>query len=354
LRGERARFEFSPTYLLQIPLVSFEGCVDLGQEMPAMSAAFVSYSVPDQHTPEKFVWPGREPARRLLLVDGHAYAYRAFFAIKRLSAPDGRPTNAIYGFIKMFNKLRAQLQPTHHAVVWDGGLASHRVAALPGYKAQRPPMPGDLETQLDEIASWLQASHIASLCQEGVEADDWIATLARQAEKAGFVVVIATSDKDFMQLVSPRIGLFNPNDKSETVWRAEQVGEKTGVEPEQIVDWLSLVGDAVDNIPGVSGVGTKTAAELLRQFGSIESLYQRLDEVKSTRVRAALEAAVGDVRRNRDLIRLREDVPGGFDAGEWAAQPGDVGRLLSLYQRWGFQSLQRELEASQPAQGALL
>ena len=247
--------------------------------------------------PEEFV-------DRLLIIDGHAYAYRAFHAIRSLRSPSGRPTNAIYGFVKMLAKMRSAIEPTHLIVVWDGGLSAERVSVLPEYKAQRPGMPDDLKPQLDEIVGYLKAAGIASFCREGVEADDYIACLARRAAEAGLAVVIASADKDFMQLVSARIGLLNPNDKSETVWTDEQVRAKSGVEPSQIVDWLSLTGDSVDNIPGVPGVGPKTAAELLKQFGSVAQLYARLDEVKSEKLRAALRAAAGVVRRNRELVQV--------------------------------------------------
>ncbi len=200
---------------------------------------------------------------RLLIIDGHSYAYRAFHAIRELRSPSGQPTNAIYGFIKMVAKLRANVVPTHWIVVWDGGLSAERIAALPAYKAQRPEMPEDMKPQLDEITEYLNAAHVASFCRPGIEADDVIACIARRAEKMNWTAIIASSDKDFMQLVSERVGLLNPHDKTEAVWTDEQVRAKTGVEPLQIVDWLSLTGDSVDNIPGVRGVGPKTAADLL-------------------------------------------------------------------------------------------
>ena len=203
---------------------------------------------------------------RLLIIDGHAYAYRAFHAIRELRSPAGQPTNAIYGFVKMLEKMRAAVEPTHLMVVWDGGLSGERLAALPDYKAHRPEMPADLRPQLDWIVDYLAAAGIASYRADGVEADDYIATLARSAA-AGWNVVIASDDKDFMQLVSARIGLLNPNDKTGMIWGRTQVLAKSGVEPEQVADWLALMGDAVDNIPGVPGVGPKTAAELLKQFG---------------------------------------------------------------------------------------
>jgi DNA polymerase-1 len=179
-----------------------------------------------------------------------------------------------------------------------------------------------------------------------VEADDYIACLARRAADAGLEVVIASSDKDFMQLVSERIGLLNPNDKTETIWTEQQVRAKAGVAPAQIVDWLSLTGDSVDNIPGVPGIGPKTAAELLNQFGTVRGLYERLDEVKSEKLRANLRAAMDAVRRNRELVRLREDLPCEFSLDELAEKPADAGRLRELYRRWGFKTLLAALEES--------
>jgi len=292
---------------------------------------------------------------RLLIVDGHAYAYRAFHAIRSLRSPEGRPTNAIYGFVKMLGKMRARLEPTHLMVVWDGGLSAERMALLPEYKAQRPEMPDDLKPQLDEMTGYLQAAGVASFCRDGVEADDYIAGLARRAAEAGMAVVIASSDKDFMQLVSKRIGLLNANDKTETIWTDEQVRAKAGVEPSQIVDWLSLTGDSVDNIPGVPGVGPKTAAELLNRFGSVGALYERLDEVRSEKLRANLRAAEPILRRNRDLVRLREDLPCEFSPGDLVPRPADAGRLRELYRGWGFRSLLAALaEPARESQAVLI
>jgi DNA polymerase-1 len=291
---------------------------------------------------------------RLLIIDGHAYAYRAFHAIRDLRSPGGQPTNAIYGFVKMLAKMRAAIGPSHLIVVWDGGLSAERTALLPEYKAQRPGMPDDLKPQLDGIVSYLQAAGVASFCREGVEADDYIACLVRRASEAGMAVVIASSDKDFMQLVSARVGLLNPNDKSGTVWTDGQVRAKTGVGPSQIVDWLSLMGDTVDNIPGVAGVGPKTAAELLNQFGSVAALYGRLGEVKSEKLRAAVRDAADAVRRNGELVRLQDDLPCEFSPGALVEKPAEAGRLRDLYQRWGFKGLLAALEESVRERQAVL
>jgi DNA polymerase-1 len=290
---------------------------------------------------------------RLLIVDGHAYAYRAFHAIRDLRGPESRPTNAIFGFVKMLEKMRSALEPDGLIVVWDGGLSAERRAALPEYKAHRPEMPDDLRPQLDEIVSYLAAAGIASYCGGGVEADDYIACLARRAADAGWNVVIASSDKDFMQLVSARIGLLNPNDKTGTIWAHEQVRAKAGVEPEQVAGWLALMGDAVDNIPGVPGVGPKTAADLLKQFGSVTALFGRLAEVKSEKLRAALQGSASVVQRNLKLVQLHE-VPCEFAPEQLAVKPADREQLRELFRRWGFKGMIETLDRQRSAQQAEL
>ena len=295
--------------------------------------------------------PSAKPVR-LLIVDGHAYAYRAFHAIRQLSSPTGVATNAIYGFIKMLGKMQTNLAPSHLVVVWDGGLAPERVTEHPEYKAQRPPMPEDLSHQLDGITAYLGAAGVSSLCRDGVEADDWIASIAHQSETQ-VPVVIASSDKDFMQLVSPQISLINPNDKTEKLWTAQDVEGKTGVKPEQIVDWLSLIGDSVDNIPGVPGVGPKTATDLVQQFGSADAIYARLSEVNSDRLRSSLATAEPVVRRNQMLIKLREEQPV-VPLGELEIREPQTERLRALYSEWGFKTMAAQLNQVDLVQGALL
>jgi DNA polymerase-1 len=281
---------------------------------------------------------------RLLIMDGHAYAYRAFFAIRSLSSPTGQATNAIYGFIRMLGKARDRVRPSHALVIWDGGLAPERMTLLPEYKAQRREMPPDLRLQLDPIVAYLRAANVFSYRKESCEADDCIASIARQATEGGLEVVIASSDKDFMQLVSPKVKLLNPNDKSDTLCGVEDVKHKTGVEPTQIVDWLSLIGDSVDNIPGVPGVGPKTATDLLRQFGSIDELFRRLPEVGSDRLRENLRASAESVRRNQQLVRLKDETLCEVSLEALTVKPGDEGALRELFSGWGFKTLLSELE----------
>ena len=287
-----------------------------------------------------------EKQMRLLIIDGHAFAYRAFFAIRGLSSPSGQPTNAIYGFIKMFEKLEANFLPSHTVVVWDGGLDEDRVEGLVDYKAQRDPMPNDMEVQLDEIVTYLEANGIASICDDGIEADDRIGQLAKRAEEQGYDVAIASSDKDFFQLVNDRVKMLNPADKTGESMDADAVEAKTGVRPHQIVDWLSLVGDAVDNIPGVPGIGVKTAAKLLNEFGSVDGIYERLAEVKREKQREALAASEGEVRRNQALVALKLDLPGEPELESLRKGFEDSLRLEKLFEQWGFNTMLKELRTA--------
>ena len=280
---------------------------------------------------------------RFLIIDGHAFAYRAFFAIRGLSSPSGQPTNAIYGFIKMLEKLEASFLPSHTVVVWDGGLDEDRVEGLVDYKAQRDPMPDDMEIQLDEIVAYLEANGIASICDDGVEADDRIGQLAKRAETEGYEVAIASSDKDFFQLVNDQVKMLNPADKSGEPMDAAAVEAKTGVQPHQIVDWLSLVGDAADNIPGVPGIGVKTAATLLNEFGSVDGIYERLAEVKREKQREALAASEEDVRRNQALVALKLDLPGEPRLDSLSKGFENSAQLEKLYEKWGFKTMLKEL-----------
>ncbi len=288
---------------------------------------------------------------RLLIIDGHAFAYRAFYAIRGLTSPSGQPTNAIYGFIQMLAKLEAQVLPTHAVVVWDGGLDEGRVEELDDYKAQRDPMPDDMEVQLDAMVEYLEAAGWASVCDDGVEADDRIGQLAKRAEDEGMEVVIASSDKDFLQLINDRVKMLNPADKTGTPMDAAAVVAKTGVRPAQIVDWLSLVGDAADNIPGVPGVGVKTAAALLNEFGSVDRIYGRLAEVGRDKLRESLAAAEADVHRNQSLVALKLDLPGEPELDDLRQGFHDSARLEELYEMWGFNTLLKNLREAR--QGAL-
>ncbi len=284
-------------------------------------------------------------ADKLLLVDAYSLIYRAFFAIRSLTGPEGQPVNAIYGFTKMLRKLLAEHRPTHCAVVFDLGPPQARLAALPSYKEQRPPTPPDLDAQLPAIRAVLAAMRLPVVESHGEEADDIIATLATRAAREGVEVLIASNDKDFAQLVGPGIRLLRPGTTEEAVLDAGGVQARYGVRPDQIVDFLSLVGDSVDNIPGVPGVGEKTAADLLRRYGSIDQLLARASELPRPKLRDALAASADRLRANRALIALRTDLPLSVNLADLKVQPPDYAALTAELKRLGFKSLVAELEA---------
>jgi DNA polymerase I len=289
----------------------------------------------------------------LLLVDAYSIIYRAFYAIRSLTGPQGQPVNAIYGFTKMLRKLFADHRPTHCAVVFDLGAPRKRLAVLPSYKEQRPPTPPDLDAQLPVIRDVLSALRVAVVEIEGEEADDIIATLAVQGHRANLRVLIASSDKDFAQLVRPGIDLLRPSSDQETIFDAAAVKARYGVRPDQIVDYLSLVGDSVDNIPGVPGVGEKTAADLLQRYESIEMLLTRVAELSRPKLREALTAAAERVRLNRELIALQADLQLPVELSQLAVQVPDFDRLASQLKQLGFKSLVTEIEKETGQSGDL-
>jgi DNA polymerase-1 len=282
------------------------------------------------------------PDKTLLLIDAMAFAYRAFHAIPELSTRSGQPTNAVFGFIKMQKQLVERWAPTHLAVVFDGGLPEARMTALPEYKAHRPPMPDGLVSQLSLLDEYLDAARIASLRLDGEEADDLMATLAGRARQGGATVLLASSDKDLFQLVGDGVVVVSPVKAGETMGPAE-VELKTGVPPSLIPEWLALIGDDVDNIPGVPGVGAKTAAKLLREFGTLDQLWARLGEIKQPRLREELERHQAAVTRNLAVVRLRMELPVPLDWTALERRGPEVDRLIGLYDRLELRSMAAEL-----------
>ena len=280
---------------------------------------------------------------RLLLIDGHAVAYRAFFAIRELSTAAGEPTNAVYGFIRMVQHLVRHWNPSHAAVVFDGGLSAERMELLPSYKAQRAAMPDALRMQFSAMEEFLAQAGLAMVRQEQQEADDVLATLCDQASAASAEVLVATGDKDMFQLANEQVFII-PTTKSDERMGPPEVLSRTGVLPRQIPDWLALIGDQADNIPGVPGVGPKTAAKLLREFQSVDGLYAALAAVPSDKLRAALESHRASVERNLKMTRLHTDLPLAINWRDCRLAPGDTSGLLSLYRRLEFHAMVRSLE----------
>ncbi len=246
------------------------------------------------------------------LIDGSGYIFRAFHALPPLTRPsDGLPVGAVHGFCAMIWKLvqdsRKASGPTHIAVIFDAGRTTFRNAIYPEYKAHRPPAPEELVPQFPLIRRAVNAFNIASIEQDGYEADDLIATYALDARKAGADVTIVSSDKDLMQLVGPGIGMLDTM-KNKTIGRDEVI-EKFGVEPDHVVDVQSLAGDSTDNVPGVPGIGVKTAAELIKEYGDLDSLLARAGEIKQPKRREKLIEFAEQARISRELVRLKQDVP---------------------------------------------
>lgn len=246
---------------------------------------------------------------RLLLVDGHYYLYRSFYAIRGLTNSRGEPTNAIYGFAKALRKMVADVKPDLGAVIWDSGLPAHRVALQPEYKQNRPEMPDEMRSQ----EKWLQKNvplfGLASLFIPNTEADDLIACYALEALKGEGDVVIATNDKDILTLAGPRVSIYSTN-KTDVgtngfaLLGPDEVRVKWGVNPGQIAEVLALTGDSADNIPGVGGIGDKTAAKLINQYGTIDNLLAQLSSVQPEKLRAKLEAGRAQIEANRQMVAL--------------------------------------------------
>lgn len=280
---------------------------------------------------------------RLLLVDGTGIVFRAFFAIRGLSTRDGTPSNAVFGFVRMLHQLLATWKPTHVVVALDGGKPEKRMALLPAYKANRPPPPEGLERQVPVVEEFLDCRQVTWVRRDRQEADDVMATLCSEAVASGGAdVLVATSDKDMLQLVGGPVCVVPVSAAGERL-DAEGVKAKTGVYPKQIVDWLALVGDSSDNIPGVKGVGPKTAARLLQQFGDLNSLWSDLASVSRPGIREALAGARETVERNIDLVRLDRTVDCGISWRDAAVRNGDTAALLAFYEKMEFGAFAREL-----------
>lgn len=270
----------------------------------------------------------------LYLIDGTAYIYRAFFALPPLSNARGLPTNAAYGFTNMLLKILRERAPGHMAVVFDAGGETERHREFEAYKAERPPMPDALAPQIPYIYRIVEAYQVPTLMEEGYEADDIIATVATGAAREGFTVTIVSGDKDLFQLVNPAIEVYDPmRDKT---YRVQEIQERYGVPPEALTELMSLTGDAVDNIPGVPGVGEKTASVLIQEFGTVENLLGSLDRVKRPKLREALKENAEQIRMNRSLVTLRTGLPLSVTAEALQRHPPDEERLRTLFEELGF------------------
>ncbi|MCE9612338.1 MAG: hypothetical protein K8R23_19235 [Chthoniobacter sp.] len=288
---------------------------------------------------------------KLLLIDGHYYVYRSFFAIRDLSTSAGVPVNAIYGFVKTVRRMVRDLSPDLGAVVWDCGMPQRRVALQPAYKQQRAEMPDTMRPQLTFIQNIVPLLGFASLSLPDTEADDLMASYAIAARARGDEVVLATNDKDLFQLVDDHIKVYSTN-KTDlaapgdtfALLGAESVRKKWDVTPPQIADVLALIGDSADNIPGVPGLGPKGAAALLATHGSLDALLADLGAVKNARIREKLTSSRAQIEQNREMVRLDLDLPLPSALNDLALQPRPTDLAVEL-EKCEFKSLLAEVRA---------
>ncbi len=283
----------------------------------------------------------------IFLVDGSGYIFRAYHALPPLTRADGTPVGAVYGFCNMLYKLLADAsdfeKPTHLAVIFDAGRFTFRNDIYPDYKANRDDPPEDLVPQFSVIRDAVRAFNVPAIELEGFEADDVIATYAQQAKARGATVTIVSSDKDLMQLVNDDVTMLDTM-KNRRLGIPE-VHEKFGVGPEKVVDVQALAGDSVDNVPGVPGIGVKTAATLINEYGDLDTLLDSAEEIKQPKRRQNLIEFAEQARISRDLVRLRDDVPMPETLDELEVQELDVEKLLAFVQENGFRGLHTKLTA---------
>ncbi len=281
--------------------------------------------------------------QHVFLIDGSGFIFRAFHGVPIMTRPDGTPVNAVYGFTNMLMKLLDETDADHIAVIFDKARKTFRNDIYPEYKAHRPPPPDELIPQFELVRDAVKALNVAAVDMDGYEADDLIATYARLACEAGADVTIVSSDKDLMQLVSERVTMLDA--MKNRVIGPEQVREKFGVGPEKVVEVQALAGDSSDNVPGVSGIGVKTAALLINEFGDLDSLLARAGEIKQPKRRENLINEAGNARISRDLVWLRDDAPIVVPLESFAVAKPDPKALREFLEANAFKSLLARVES---------
>ncbi len=281
--------------------------------------------------------------KKLFLVDGHSFCYRAFYAIRELSTSSGMPTNAIYGVINMLHKLVKEYTPDMMAVVFDLKGPTVRHEKYKEYKIQRKPMPAELAAQLSGIKEVISTHNIPIYELQGFEADDIIATLARKAVGKGLDVVIVTGDKDAFQLVGDSIKVLRPQLKDNKMYDQDEVRYKYGVAPADMIELMALMGDASDNIPGVKGVGQVTARKLIEKYGTVERIYRNIDKITPAALKEKLLEGKDKASLSRELLILDTGLPVEVDEETMRLREPDHKNLARLYEKFEFQKLLREI-----------
>ncbi|HLD40683.1 MAG TPA: DNA polymerase, partial [Candidatus Omnitrophota bacterium] len=283
------------------------------------------------------------PNPRLFLIDGSGLCYRAYYAIPGLATSTGQPTGAVFGFINILNKLLKK-DPEYLACCFDVSKDTHRKKIYKDYKINRPSAPEEMISQIGLIKEALSAYHIPALEAEGYEADDLIASVCAKARTSGLDVVIISSDKDLLQLVEDGVSVFDPRkDKEGFVYTEEEVKARFGVSPRSLLDIFALTGDPTDNIPGVKGIGEKTALGLINEFSGIHNLIEQADKIKSNSLRQAVKDNVENIRLSYELFQLKNDLEIDFNPGDFRRAQPDYARLYDLFKRLEFNRLLKGL-----------
>ncbi len=281
---------------------------------------------------------------KLYLIDATAFCYRAFYAIGSLSTSFGQPTNAIYGFINMLNKILKERNPQLLAVCFDVSRDTFRLKKFAEYKIKRPPMPDELSGQIPLIKEVISAYGITIFEREGFEADDVIATLAGKAKEKGISTTIVSSDKDILQLVDEDITVFSPYKDAGITYDERKVLERFGVGPKMIADIIALMGDDVDNIPSVPGIGEKTAMALIKEFGSVEELLRSVDKIKSEKIKTAIKSNLDKIKLNKELAVLENKIDLDFNLDKLKVAEPNRKELVRLFKLLEFKKFLQDLE----------
>lgn len=281
--------------------------------------------------------------KRLYLIDATAFCYRAFYAFGGLSTSFGQPTNAIYGFLNILNKILKTEKPGYLAVCFDVSRETFRTKKFAEYKIKRPPMPDELSSQIPIIKQLVSAYGIPIFEKEGFEADDIIATLASKAKNKGLSVTIISSDKDILQLVDEDTVVFSPYKDEGVTYNSKKVLERYGVSAQKVTDIIALMGDQVDNIPGIPGIGEKTATELISSFGSLENLIKNIHKIKQEKIKKTIEDNIEQLKLNKELTVLDKDIDIDFNLEKIKIAKPDLKELYRLFKYLEFKKFLKEL-----------
>ncbi|RKY32957.1 MAG: DNA polymerase I [Candidatus Omnitrophota bacterium] len=279
----------------------------------------------------------------LFLIDANAFCYRAFYAIKNLATSSGQPTNAVYGFTNMLNKILKEKKPKYLAVCFDVSRKTFRQKKFSDYKIQRPPMPEDLLSQIPIIKEVISAYRITIFEKDGYEADDIIATINKKAKKEGLDVTIVSSDKDILQLVDKETKVFSPYKDEGVTYDAKKVVARYQVSPRDIPDIIALMGDDADNIPGVAGIGEKTAVSLIKDFGSLDKMLKNIDKIKQEKLKNAIRDNLDKIRLSRELAVLDDNVDLSFEIDKLEVSEPDYKELTRIFKNLEFKSFLKDL-----------